>query len=537
MKQVKLAKNDMGETVLKIMFPYDVDLLLKVRTLSGRKWHPEQKCWSTPPYPENVKSLETWDFDFDSNVRNYLNRRSEKKVKLSKVHVKGLKGTLYPFQQTGVAFIEANNGRALVADEMGLGKTVQALAWLQMHPRKRPAIIVVPASLKLNWVKEAVNWMRNPKIELLMGTNPWELEGEIIIINYDILHDWLPVLKEYDAKVLITDECHYYKSNSAKRTKAIKTLAKQIPHVIALSGTPILNRPIEIYNAIRIINPELFPNYMAFTERYCNRRFTGYGWDYNGASHTEELHEKLTGSIMIRRLKKDVLKQLPAKVRSFVPIQIDNEGEYKAAETDFLTFIQQTKGKEAAIRASNAETLAQVTALKQLAVKGKMKVALNWIKDFLEVGGKLVVFAIHRSIIDQIMTEFGDIAVKIDGSVNMTQRQKAIDEFQSNENIRLFVGNIKAAGVGITLTAASNVVFLELPWTPSELSQAEDRCHRIGQEDNVTAYYLLAMSTIEDKIIHILDAKRKVLDAVLDGKITEQESLLTELINSYLKEK
>jgi SWI/SNF-related matrix-associated actin-dependent regulator 1 of chromatin subfamily A len=134
------------------------------------------------------------------------------------------------------------------------------------------------------------------------------------------------------------------------------------------------------------------------------------------------------------------------------------------------------------------------------------------------------------------MTEFGSIAVKIDGSVSMTQRQQAVDEFQTNENIRLFVGNIKAAGVGITLTASSNVVFLELPWTPGELSQAEDRCHRIGQEYTVNAHYLLATETIEDRIIHILDAKRKVLDAVLDGKITEQDSLLTELINSYLKE-
>jgi SWI/SNF-related matrix-associated actin-dependent regulator of chromatin subfamily A-like protein 1 len=536
LKHVKLAKNDMKETVLKITFPYDVDLLLKVRTLSGRKWHPEQKCWSAPTYPENIKWLETWGFEFDSSVQSYLNKSVKKKTKLSKVEVKGLRGKLYPYQQTGVAFIEMNEGKALLADEMGLGKTIQALAWLQMHPRKRPVIIVVPASLKLNWAKEALNWMRNPNVEILTGTTPWEPYGNILIINYDVLHNWVPMLRDYEPKVLITDECHYYKSNSAKRTKAIKLLAKQIPHVIALSGTPILNRPIEIYNAIRIIDPNLFPNYMAFTERYCGRRFTGFGWDYNGASHTEELHEKLIGSIMIRRLKKDVLKQLPAKVRSFVPIQIDNEGEYKAAETDFLTFIQETKGKEAAIRASNAETLAQINTLKQLAVRGKMRMAINWIKDFLEVEGKLVIFAIHRATIEQIMTEFGSIAVKIDGSVSMTQRQQAVDEFQTNENIRLFVGNIKAAGVGITLTASSNVVFLELPWTPGELSQAEDRCHRIGQEYTVNAHYLLATDTIEDRIIHILDTKRKVLDAVLDGKITEQDSLLTELINSYLKE-
>jgi len=172
--------------------------------------------------------------------------------------------------------------------------------------------------------------------------------------------------------------------------------------------------------------------------------------------------------------------------------------------------------------------------LKQLSVQGKLAESIDWISDFLENGEKLVVFAVHKFVIEALMQKFGKIAVKIDGSVSLSERNKAVEAFQGNDKIRLFVGNIKAAGVGLTLTASSNVVFLELPWTPGDLSQAEDRCHRIGQKDSVNIYFLLAPDTIEERLAHILDSKRKVLDAVLDGEITAQESLLTELIKGYI---
>jgi len=237
---------------------------------------------------------------------------------------------------------------------------------------------------------------------------------------------------------------------------------------------------------------------------------------------------------MIRRLKRDVLPQLPPKARSFVPVQLHNREDYRLAEEDFIGFLRETKGAEAARRASNAEALAKIEALKQLSVQGKLAESIDWISDFLENGEKLVVFAVHRFVIDALMEKFSKIAVKIDGSVSLSERNKAVEAFQGNDKIRLFVGNIKAAGVGLTLTASSNVVFLELPWTPGDLSQAEDRCHRIGQKDSVNIYFLLAPDTIEERLAHILDSKRKVLDAVLDGEITAQESLLTELIKGYI---
>jgi len=304
--------------------------------------------------------------------------------------------------------------------------------------------------------------------------------------------------------------------------------------VIALSGTPIVNKPIEAYNALRLIRPEVFSSSQYYIQRYCDPKWNGFGLDTSGASHTQELHELLTGTVMIRRLKRDVLPQLPPKVRSFVPVQLHNREDYRLAEEDFIGFLRETKGAEAARRASNAEALAKIEALKQLSVQGKLAESIDWISDFLENGEKLVVFAVHKFVIEALMQKFGKIAVKIDGSVSLSERNKAVEAFQGNDKIRLFVGNIKAAGVGLTLTASSNVVFLELPWTPGDLSQAEDRCHRIGQKDSVNIYFLLAPDTIEERLAHILDSKRKVLDAVLDGEITAQESLLTELIKGYI---
>ncbi|GAH00085.1 unnamed protein product, partial [marine sediment metagenome] len=281
--------------------------------------------------------------------------------------------------------------------------------------------------------------------QILSGTNTsMALFGEVIIINYDILPAWIDALKKIKFKVLITDECHYFKNNKAKRTKAIKRLNKNIPHILALSGTPIVNRPVEIFNAIKLIDETIIPSFWEYARRYCGARHNGYGWDFSGASNTKELHEKLTNTIMIRRLKKDVLHDLPEKTRSHVPMELDNEKEYYFAENNFIQFVQLQKGCEAAQRASNAEALAEIEGLKQLAARGKLTQCIDWIRNFLNIDGKLVVFATHKFVISALMEEFGSMAVKVDGSVTGMNRQKAVDSFQNDNKVRLFVGNIKA---------------------------------------------------------------------------------------------
>ncbi len=533
-------KASVVENRIKIEFPFSYETLEVVKSIPGRKFHGDAypKHWSVPVSVEAVEILSKNGFQLDPELKEILNRAKISVDKVDEVDVPGLKKELFPFQKKGVAFIEAKNGRALIGDEMGLGKTIQALAWLQLHPEKRPAIILCPASLKLNWEKEAKNTLSgNPKIQVLQGAKPYPITGEIIIINYDILGKWLETLQDIKAQVLIFDEAHYIKSNSAQRTKATKKLAKGIPHVIALTGTPIVNRPVEGFNIIQVVDKTVFPNWWSFVHKYCDARHNGFGWDFSGATNKEELHKKLTETVMLRRKKADVLPDLPDKLYSYIPMEISNRDEYERAENDFVEYLQEVKGKEAAQKASQAEHLVKIESLKQLAVKGKMKYAIQWIQNFLDTNGnKLVIFAVHKAVVDALMEEFKGGAVKVDGSVSTTGRDAAVGAFQEDPSVRLFIGNIQAAGVGLTLTAASSVAFLELPWTPGDLVQAEDRCHRIGQKDTVNVYYLLAEGTIEEKIAELLDEKRQVLEAVLDGKEVEEAQMLTKLIETYQKE-
>lgn len=552
-----------GQPGIKILFPFDRNTVQQVKTIPGRKFHNEgrDKYWTAPRSIEAVDKLEEFGFQIDQSLLEY---RDGSKVSVQDmtgdIKIPGLGGELFPFQAKGVEFIEAKNGRALIGDEMGLGKTVQALAWLQKHPAKRPVIIIVPASLKLNWKKEALAWMSTPKVQILSGTKPsTPIVGEIIVINYDIIKYWVDELIKIKPQVIVADEAHLLKNSKTQRTKAVKKLSKGVPHIIHLTGTPIVNRPVEIVNSVQMIDRSVVPNKWAFLHKYCGAKHNGFGWDFNGASNTQELHELLSNSILIRRKKKDVLKDLPDKIRSFVPMELDNEKTYQQAERDFISFVknqteidmklklQEQLGDLADLvsidqnrleqlkeeKASKVNILSQIEGLKQLAVKGKMGQTIEWIQNYLDGNGKLVVMAVHKFVIDRLMQEFPKIAVKVDGSVTGPDRQKAVDDFQTKDNIRLFVGNIKAAGVGLTLTASSTVAFLELPWTPGDCRQAEDRVHRIGQKNTVSIYYLLAENTIEERIAALIDQKQKVLDSVLDGEETDSTSLLSELINQY----
>jgi SWI/SNF-related matrix-associated actin-dependent regulator 1 of chromatin subfamily A len=538
---------------LEIRFDFDWNLHAVVKKLPGRRFCDDStgKYWTAPMTEIALEQLAKAGFELAPNLKTTILKNNKKEengneakrpAKLTRefeAKLKGLKRELFPFQKDGVASIEARNGRKILGDDPGLGKTIQAIAWLHLHPEKRPVIVLCPAHLKLNWKQEIEQTLPGkPRIQVLSGAKPYTITGEIIIINYDILSKWLETLQALKPQVLIFDEAHYIKSNSAQRTKATKKLAKGIPHVIAITGTLIVNRPAEAYNAVNTIDKNLFPNFWKFAHKYCGARHNGFGWDFSGATNKEELHRILVDSVMIRRRKADVLTDLPDKLYSYIPMEIDNDKEYSKAENNFIRYLMEVKGREAASKAQQAEHLVKIEGMKQLAVKGKMKQAIEWIKNFLEAdgnGNKLVVFAVHKTAMEALVNEFKDIAVKVDGGMSAEARDHSVKEFQNNPKIKLFVGNIQAAGTGLTLTASSAVAFLELPWTSGDLLQAEDRCHRIGQKNSVNVYYLLAEGTIEEKIAQLLDEKRKVVEAVLDGKQVKETNLLTELIKKYSK--
>jgi len=523
-------------TVVEIRFPFSWETLAIVKSIPGRRFRTDDgKYWTCPYTSKALEILTKAGFIIEGNRPVPSASTPRRDISRIKRHLQSLKKTLYPFQEESVAFIEARNGRALLGDEMGLGKTIQALAWLWLHPEKRPAVVVCPAHLKLNWAREARELFPNPEsIQVLSGGEAGQsLHGKVIVINYDILHrGWIERLLEINPQVLVVDEAHYCKSSKALRTKATKKLARRIPHVIALTGTPIVSRPIEGFNIVRMVEPKLFTSFWNFAHRYCNAKLTPFGWDLSGASNEAELNEILS-TIMIRRRKQDVLRELPDKTYSYVPIEIGNRTEYQEAEESFISYVWKTKGPSAAMKARSAEYLTRIEMLKQLAAAGKMPQAIDWIKAFLESNGKLVVFAVHKAAIEAIYKAFESVAVRVDGSTPTAAREEAVIRFQNDDRVRLFVGNIQAAGTGITLTAASSVAFVELPWTSGELSQAEDRCHRIGQKSAVNVYYLLANDTIEERIAQLLDKKRTILSRILDGEEVDEDALLMELIRSY----
>lgn len=519
-----------------------IDILSKVKTLPDRQWRSEEKYWRVALSLEAGDKLKEWGFEFSEGMQKWYNDlKGMTATELDTIYVPGLNGTPYPYQLQGIHFIESRKGRALVADSMGLGKTLQALGYCQLHPEKRPVIIVCPASLKLNWERECRKWLERPgDIQIISGKKDNYFHGDIIIINYDILSSWQDKIIEYckgKDSVLISDECHYLKNSQAIRTKAMKKLAKSFAHTIFLSGTPIVNRPAEFFNSINMIRPDLFPSYWRFMEEFTEKKYSPFsrsGYVFEGARNMDKLHKLLTETIMIRRRKEEVLTELPPKIRTIIPLEIDNRNDYEYAESDIVSWILDNEGREKAEKAKSAEVLVEFEKLKQLSVKGKMSSVIDWIEDFLNTDEKLIIFATHKLTLDLLQERFGKISVRLDGSTSIGDRQKAVDKFQNDDNIRLFLGNVKAAGVGITLTAASNVAFIELPWTPGDLVQAEDRAHRIGQKDTVTVWHLVAQNTVEEDIAAILSNKQKVLDAILDGKESDENSVLTELISKVV---
>jgi len=442
---------------------------------------------------------------------------------------------LYPFQRRGVQFLDQSNGRAILGDEMGLGKTIQVLAWLKKHPEALPAIVVCPASLKLNWDKE-IKKCTDFTTQIISGKRPTAVNhrSDIVIINYDIVFPWRLFLS---SRSLVLDECHLIKNLMTKRTKGVRFIAKMCKYIIAVSGTPITSRPSEFYSTISMVRPGLF-TLRYYRWRFCAPKHNGFAWTYKGASNTAELH-RIVSSFMIRRLKREVLPELPTKVRSIIPLQMDPKArkEYVEASTNFISWVVKNKGVIKAQSAIRAMAFTKVEYLKQIVVKGKMSQMLEWMSDYID-DYKLVLFGTHIDVLENIHAHFQSQSVLFTGRLNLQERAQAVRSFQERPSKRLFIGQIKAAGVGITLTAANAVCFAELGWTPGEHDQAEDRIHRIGQTaDSINAYYLLAQNTIEEDIAQLIDDKRQVITEILDGKDAEQESLLTELLKRLEKKR
>ena len=445
----------------------------------------------------------------------------------------------FPYQIECLQDIDRFGGRWLGALDMGLGKTPVSLWWLKQNKQALPAVVVCPAAVKYVWESEAmkaVDW----RAMVLEGQTPHRITGKpkLVIINYDILRFWLAQLRELKPQMIVLDECQRI-ANRTKQTTATKALCQGVPHVLALSGTPLVNRPIELHNAIQILCPREFRSRWVFAQKFCGPKWTPWGWKYPGATKVHELNKLLTDTCMTRKRKADVLPDLPEKIRQVVPLPIWRPGEYQQASDDFLTWLRRKSPNKAA-KAANAQELVKVGYLLRLAARLKLHGVVDWINEFLDgCSEKLVVFALHRKMIEALERRCKARSVTVDGRTTGRKRAAAVDRFQTDNKTRLLFGNVKAAGVGIDLTAASAVALVELPWTPGACLQAEDRCHRIGQSGTVWCHYLVAKNTIEEKLCSIIQEKQNILSAVLDGgavagDLNVYNQLLRELKGSKL---
>lgn len=426
---------------------------------------------------------------------------------------------LRSFQVKGIRFLEKKKGKCILGDDMGLGKTIQVIGYLALHPELRPAIVVCPANAKFTWEDQIRQHTKSMSCQILNGRNPYRVTKDIVIINYDILPFWEKALISLKPKALVIDECHYIKTRNIKRTITCKKISQKCSSVIPMSGTPIINRPVEFFPVLNIIRPKRFDSFWKFAFRYCKpkRAFKNRGWIFDGARRLEELHA-LVSPVMIRRMKSEVLKELPKKQRIPLWIELSNQKEYEKARENFLKWYRENYGKKKVKKAKKAQEFVQLGILRQLTAEGKIKEAEIWINDFLEnTTQKLVVFCYYRKVFNYFASKYKRISAI--GGKGGEVRKREIEKFQKDKKCRLYIGSIKADKEAITLTAASDVLFIEMGWTPGEHEQAEDRVNRIGQKSkHINAYYLLAKNSIDELIWDMIIKKRKTVSRVLDGK-------------------
>ena len=430
----------------------------------------------------------------------------------------------------------AENKRFILADDMGLGKTTSTIiAALETGSKK--VLIICPATLKINWKREIENYSKK-SVFIAEGKN-FETNHDFVIINYDIIKNFHDPKKKGESKILegkfdlvIVDEAHYIKNAQAQRTKLINDIVKDIERVWLLTGTPMTSRPIDYFNLLSLVDSPVAKNWMAYVVRYCAGYQFKVGprkvWNVMGASNLEELRDRTTNTIL-RRLKEDVL-DLPEKIITPIYLRLKSK-EYENLMGEYYEWYR-SKPDE-----SNSLTVqfTKLTKVRQVIANEKTLQTIELAENIIEQGKKVIIFCNFTESLDAIVQHFGKSAVKVNGSMSKVERQNSVDRFQEDEKVKVFVGNIKAAGVGITLTAAEAVIMNDLSFLPSDHSQAEDRAYRIGQKNNVLVYYPLFENTIEGLIYDILMAKKQVIATVMGDNVNSAD-FVEEIMNRINKE-
>lgn len=493
-----------------ITYEYTQRMTSILRCLPGWDWCRQKKCGVAKAIPAVREMLLRLKFNVDDGLDYNFGETSYARSSSVQPYQGEILSPhfhcLRPYQQEGVRRILGMKNRALLADEMGLGKTIQALTWLE-HLDGSPVLVITTASTKFNWEEESHRW--TSRITFVLSGTKAKLPppADLYIINYNIVGAWESVLLKMNFKAIVLDEVHNIKNPSAKRTKAVRTLARKSPALLAMSGTPVMSAPMEMYVALNLLDKQKFPSRVRFGMEFCDPQVDSWSGEivYKGISNADKLRDELS-TVMIRRLKNEVLKDLPAKQRTQINFAITNRQEY--------TKIRLAKLKDL----STIGIKSRLQALFSITARGKLAAACEWIDEFIEQKEKLFIGVYHTEVTKLLQERYKIKALSITGETPVSRRVDLCHQFDNDPSKLLMIGQLEAAGEGINLQkSCANVAFFEYPWTPSRVVQFEDRVHRFGQSRGVNVWFLVAKDTIEEEMLRILLSRADTVSAALDG--------------------
>lgn len=511
------------DSLIRVSFRYHPRLVDRAREIPDRSFDKQTKEWTCPATPWHAHWIAQHfqDFELSGDMRALATRKED----VPRINTRTL-GALYPYQLDAVRFIEKAGGRCIVADAMGLGKTIEFIGWVKLHPEFNRVVVVAPTNAIFNWAMQIKTWtgeqagVIETKRQPLPTSRWWILSYTMMTLRYAEL---------IGVDAICFDEGHALKNRKAQRTRAARSVIAGVRHVIFMSGTPFLNRPSELFQPLNMLNPIAWRDFFPFAKRYCDGHLDlADRWVTTGASNREELRDRLR-SIMIRREKSEVAKDLPPKTRTFLPVEIDNRTTYTAARRETVAYIREHRsGKDF------KNHLDKINSLRGLVGLGKVAAAVEWATDFLEsTDDKLVIYAHHleaHRLLAERLASFG--VVRITGKETPRRQFANQQEFQMGKARVMLLS--EAGGQSIDLFAASDILFVEREWTPAREEQIEDRLHRHGQKNPVSAVYLTGRSTIDQKFDSMVESKRQVFADIV-GQDEVKRVVLEELFD-YLKE-
>ena len=531
----------------ELSFKYKPSIVDRIRQIPGRRFDGARKVWIVPTRSRVDLERMIYQIQQFENI-NWVSGTTKKEEDIAYdvpelpdlTIPHSLKIQPYPYQLKGIARgLELK--RFMNCDEPGLGKTLQSIATINLA-NAFPCLVICPSSLKINWQRE---WEKFTDKKAMVLTDKvrdtWTFfyqtgMHQVFIVNYESLKKYFVqrikkaegwTLRDVEFrnsinlfKSVIIDESHRCKSASTQQAKFCKGICTGKEWVIELTGTPVVNRPKDLIPQLAILNRmDDFGGYKPFVNRYCSGQ--------REASNLKELNFNLWKYCMFRREKSLVLTDLPDKIRQVNTCEITNRKEYMDAERDLIMYLQKYKdaAEEKIEKALRGEVMVRINILRQISARGKVRDVIEFVKDFRENGKKIILFCSLHEVVDQLKRYF-PTAVSVTGRESPDMKQRAVDAFQNNPKTDIIICSIKAAGVGLTLTASSNVAFVEFPWTYADCCQCEDRAHRIGQKDSVTCYYFLGRRTIDEKVYRIIQEKKNIANAVTGSTEDIEENIV-----------